>query len=160
VQFTVTISKRTAALAAVLAAAAVAAAGGLAFFTASGSGTATAVAGTPAALTINQEGQINDLLPGGTPAPVAFTIDNTSSGDVNVGIVTVTISSVSPTTGNVCPASNFTVTPATTAPGAIAKSATFDSTNTPTTESTIQLNNTTANQDGCEGATINLSFSS
>lgn len=128
----------------------------IAYFTTTGSGTGTAGVGTSAALTITQTGAVSNLSPGAAAQPVAYTITNSSSGGQNLGIVSATVASVTPVGSNTCATSNFTTTPATTAVGTIAGGATF--TSTTATQPTVQMTETGTNQNGCQGATVNLTL--
>jgi hypothetical protein len=152
-------TKKGIAILAVLVLAAVGAVAAYAFFTASGSGTATAGVGGPTALTIVQKGTITGLLPGGPAAPVDFTITNPTSGDEGIGDVIVKVESTS--AGTHCLPSNFVVNQHyVSGPTEIDAGQTYDSTLDPGPHSgtTIQMIETGVSQDGCEGATVNLSF--
>ncbi|MCU1495313.1 MAG: hypothetical protein JWO62_3077 [Acidimicrobiaceae bacterium] len=129
-----------------------------AYFTTGGSGTGTAGVGTSSDLTINQVGSISGLLPGGGSQPIEYSIDNTSTGNQDVTGVTVAIASITAPAavgGLTCTSPDFTLTQPNTVPGDIAAKTTY--TSAPSGAS-ISMNDTASNQDGCKGATVNLSF--
>lgn len=127
--------------------------GGYAFWSITGSGTATTDVGTTSNGTVTLAATIpNGIYPGGTRT-VSYTATNTNATDVRVGTVTVTgITSSAPT----CNTADFSVTPAVQD---------FDvpagSTNLalPTT-ATLSYANTAVSQDACKGATLTLTLSS
>jgi hypothetical protein len=128
-----------------------------AYFTTTGTGPGSATAGSSTVLTIVQTNAITGLTPGGPAQPVAFTINNPSpNGDQTLGVVSATVTSVTPTGANVCTTANFTTTAAGAVVGEILNGGTFTSTGA--TEPTVQMVETGANQDGCEGATVNLTL--
>jgi hypothetical protein len=132
----------------------------LAYWTAGGSGTGTAsVANGQTALTVNQTTVLTAMFPGDTAQTISGNFDNTNSGPVYVGTVTVSIASVTKATGapaGTCDATDFTLanaamTVAAEIPTGTAKGA--------WTGATIHFNDkTTTNQDACKGATVNLSY--
>lgn len=128
-----------------------------AYFTTTASGSGSATVGSNTTLTITQTGSITNLVPGGPSLPVTYTISNPSAnGNQSLGAVSATITSVTPTTGNTCATSNFTTSAAATAVGEITAGSTY--TPTSSTEPTVQMVETNTNQDGCEGATVNLTL--
>jgi hypothetical protein len=152
-------SKKGLALVVAVVAVAASAVAAYAFFTAAGSGTATAGTGGPTALTVNQVGSITGLLPGGPAAPVDFSIHNPTAGDEGFGDVIVTVTGT--TAGAACPASNFKVNQAwKSGPTELDAGQTYNSTTDPGPHSgtTVQMIETGASQDGCEGTTVNLAF--
>ncbi len=129
----------------------------IAYFTTTGSGTGTATVGSSTALTITQTGSVTGLTPGGPSQPVAYTIANPSAnGNQSLGVVSATVSSVTPVGANTCATSNFTTSPASAAVGTINSGSTF--TSAAATEPTVQMTETGTNQDGCQGATVNLTL--
>lgn len=142
--------------------AAISAVAAYAGFTSKGSGTGTARVGTSTPLTITQTNTITGLLPGGTAQPIEYSIQNRlGNGAQNLGLVTASISSVSggSNTPNACSAADFAITAATDQVGTIADGSTFDSTSDTASEPKVQMVETGVNQDGCEGATVNVSLS-
>jgi hypothetical protein len=79
------VTKRRITLVAVLAIAAVAAIGAWAYFTANGSGSATATVGTSSNLTLHGS-TVGTLYPG-TTVSISFTVDNPSSGNQQLGTI-------------------------------------------------------------------------
>jgi hypothetical protein len=151
-------TKKGIALLATLVVAAGAAVAAYAYFTTGASGTASAGVGGPTALTIAQKGTISDLLPGGPAAPVDFTIHNPTAGDLGVNYVLVQVTGTN--AGAACTAANFQVNQNYGNVGEIDAGQTYDSTTDPGPHSgtTVQMVETHASQDGCEGATVNLTF--
>jgi hypothetical protein len=153
-------TKKGLVLLATMVVAAIAAVGATAYFTTTGSGTGSAAVGTSSALTINQVGSVTNLLPGAAAQPIEYSVQNTSAGHQYVGPVTVSIASVTQTVAGAaagtCDSSDFTLVQPNTVPGDIAPGATY--TSNPSGAS-IQMINKASNQDGCKGATVNLSFS-
>ena len=133
------------------------AAGAFAYWTTSGSGTGSASVGTSTAVTVTQVGTISGLAPGGAAQAVDFKITNPKSTSQYIAGVAVSISGV--TGPNIdgahpCAASDFTVVQ----PNAItADLPSGDSTVSPS-GATLAMKDTASNQDGCKGATVNLSF--
>lgn len=145
--------KRVVVAAAVSAIALLAVIGGYAFWTISGSGTATTDVGVASNGTVTLAATIpNGIYPGGT-RPVSYTATNTNATDVRVGTVTVTgITSNVPA----CDTGDFSVTPAVqnfdVAGGA--------SNVALPTAATLSYANTAVSQDACKGATLTLTLSS
>jgi hypothetical protein len=130
----------------------------IAYFTTNGSGTGTAPVGSSTSLTITHTGSISNLVPAAAAQPVTFTINNPSGkGNQNLGKVSATVASVTPTNGNTCTAANFTTTTASSAVGTINDGATY--TSVVSTQPSVQMIDTGSNQDGCQGATVNLTLS-
>lgn len=129
-----------------------------AYWTGGGSGTGTAATGTSSTLTVNQTSTLTAMHPGDSPQTLSGNFDNASSGPVHVASVTVAISSV--TVGGVaatgCSAADYTLTGATMAAVQDVPVGTGVGT---WSGATIQFHNTTANQDACQGATVNLAYS-
>jgi ABC-type transporter Mla subunit MlaD len=147
--------KRTLALSVV--AVLVVAAAAFAYWTTTGSGTGSASTGSDSGVTVSQVGSISGLKPGSPAQAVDFKISNPSSQSQYISTVAVSISSV--TGPNIdgshpCDASDFTLTQ----PSAINQDlASGDTTFSPSGAS-LALKNTSSNQDGCKGATVNLAF--
>lgn len=148
-----------------------------AYWTTTGSGTASATTGSNVALSVTQDGTVTGLVPGGVAQAVNYTITNSASTPQYA--TTVTINKVSVRYIN--PAGAGTGTSATDHPaGAVAATCTIadftvvqpDPLNTdlaPGTTSftrggspksgTIAMLNTASNQDDCKNTTVALSFS-
>jgi hypothetical protein len=132
-----------------------------AYWTNSGSGGGSAATGTNAAITVTQTTAPTGLYPGGPTAALAGKFNNTNDSKVYVHQVLATIASVTgpnivavtaPCTAGDYQLNGFPVTvdaeiPAGTAQGSW-------------TGASIQMLNPLTNQDGCKGATVNLTYSS
>jgi len=134
-----------------------------AYFVSSGSGSGTATVGTVGGtdIAITSTGPTDSIYPGAPP--VGFTVQAQNTGLGNEHVNDVTIAVAKDGSGNVldaagvpiagCQASWFSVdTPlivgTTLSPGASSSSV----------DSTIALNETGTNQDGCKGAVVKLIF--
>lgn len=128
-----------------------------AYWTTGGSGTGTAGTGTSVDLTVNQTSTLTDMFPGDTAQTLSGDFDNANDGTQHVASVTVTIASVFQ--GGVaavgCSAADYTLTGATMS--AVQEVPVGTGVGT-WSGATIQFNNTTANQDACKGATVNLAY--
>lgn len=135
--------------------------GGLAYayWTAGGSGTGGATAGTNAPLVAKQTSTVADLRPGGAAQALTGNFDNPNAGTAYVTTVTVSIGSVTKSMGAVagtCDSTDFTLAGAAMTvnadvPTGLAKGA--------WTGATIVFNNKpAANQDACKLATVNLVY--
>ena len=124
-----------------------------AYWTTSGSGTGSASTGTSSAFGVQVE-QVNltDLTPGGPTDTVHFTVSNNNSGAQRLQAVVAKVGTADGTDWSVtgCSTADFTVSaPAFTA-GDIASGGSTSGT------FTIQMVNSTSNQDGCKGVTVPL----
>lgn len=131
--------------------------GGVAFayWSSTGSGTGTAGTSTGASsLVITQTSAPTDLAPGVAAEPVTGTIKNNAANSAHVNTVTVAIGSISNAQGT-CGASDYTLTNAqVTVNTDIAPGATVNFSGT-----TLGFNDDpNTNQDGCKGATVNLTY--
>lgn len=139
---------------AVLAVAAVA----YAYFTSTGSGTATAKVGTSSAITL--KGTVTGNLYPGSSSQVSFTVDNPSSGSQRVG--TITLTGITVDAGHsTCSAVITGGTPDFSMP-AVPVNATFPSGNgqAVTPKGTLTMNDTGVNQNACQGAELTLALAS
>ena len=139
---------------AVLAVAAVA----YAYFTSTGSGTATAKVGTSSAVTL--KGTVTGNLYPGSSSQVSFTVDNPSGGAQRVG--TITLTGITVDAGHsTCSVVITGGTPDFSMP-AVAVNATFPSGNgqAVTPKGTLTMNDTGVNQNACQGAELTLALSS
>jgi hypothetical protein len=131
-----------------------------AYFTSTGTGTGTAGVGTSTNVTIAQVGTVTGLVPNGPAQTINYKVTNPGSGSEYVNQVTVTAASISgagTATGtgvDACTAALFHITqgPAIATDIAAGSSATGTA--------TISLPDDGNNQNNCENATVNLSFSS
>jgi hypothetical protein len=126
----------------------------LAYFTSSGSGTGSASVGSSSAVTLHAS-ITGNLFPGSS-SPVAFTVDNPSSGVQRVGTVSLASisvdaghSSCSTTIGGGNP--DFTM-------AAVPVNQVFPPGNGQSVSATgtLAMNETGVNQDACQGATLTL----
>jgi hypothetical protein len=151
-------SKKTWVIIAVVAVAAIAAIGGYAYWTTSGSGTGSASTGTNTAVTITQTSTVSGLTPGSTAQALDFDINNPASTNQYVSSVAISISSVTAPNSDAthpCTASDFTLVQ----PSAINADLIPGNHSYSPSGASIALKNTASNQDGCKGATANLSYS-
>ncbi len=143
-------------------------AGGAAFayWTSSGSGTGFATTGTAvSSLKITDTTLITDMAPGVAAEPISGTIQNTSSTQSQyVNAVTVSIASVTESRasasaypGYTCSAADYTLSSPTMSVG---KDLTVGSSPVAFSGATIGFNDLAVDQDACQGATVNLSYTS
>ncbi|TCO51094.1 hypothetical protein EV646_10176 [Kribbella antiqua] len=166
-----------------LAALAVLAVSGIAyaFWTTSGEGDATGTTGTSTAMTVTQNGVVSGMTPGSAAQPVNYTITNTASTPQYITSVTITKASVTyinasgtgtgttaadhaaGAVAEVCTTADFAVVQ----PSAVGldlpngdSAFTRDAATTyqGRLSGTVQLRNTTSNQDDCKNTTINLTI--
>lgn len=132
-----------------------------AFWSGAGTGTGSAPinAGTTAALVINQTSTLTDMAPGVAAQTLSGNFTNNASGatPVQVTSVTATVASVSKggTTITSCTASDFTITNGTMPVNA---SVPVGASVGAWTGAQIAFNNTSANQDACKGASVNIGY--
>jgi hypothetical protein len=122
-----------------------------AYWSTTGAGTGSATTGTTQPISVTQTSVITDLRPGAAAQTLAGTFTNPNATPVYVASVTptVTVTRASGAVGT-CSAADYLVT-------AAPVNAEI-STGTTWTGASIQFNNTTANQDGCKGATVAISY--
>jgi ABC-type glycerol-3-phosphate transport system substrate-binding protein len=136
----------------------VAAVGAYAYWTNGGSGSGTAATGTNVAITVTQTSTPSGLYPGGPTAALSGKFNNTNGGPVYVHQIVAAIASVTGPNidgGHPCAAGDYQLNgspvtvdaeiPSGTAVGAWSGAS-------------IQLLNSATNQDGCKGATVNLTY--
>jgi len=121
-------------------------------------GTGSATTGSQSSsLVIAQTAAPTDLAPGTTAGAITGTIQNTGTTDAEVGSVTVSINSVTRAVGavGVCSASDYTL-----ADPVMAVNADLlpNAPATPFSGATLGFNDTSADQDGCQGATLTLAY--
>lgn len=129
-----------------------------AYFSSTGSGTATASVGSGSAMTIKGTVSSN-LYPGGS-SPVSFTIDNPSSAAQRVG--TITLASIAVDAGHSTCSKVITGGNPDFAMAPVVVNKVFASGNgqTVTPTGTLVMNDTGVSQDACQGATLTLSLTS
>jgi hypothetical protein len=129
-----------------------------AYWTAGGSGSGTAEAGTTTGLTVNQTSTLTAMYPGDSAQTLSGTFDNPNSGPIHVGTVTASISSVTKAGGapaGTCDATDFTLASAAMTVNADVPAGTGTGS---WSGATIRFNNKATNQDACKGATVNLAY--
>ena len=138
----------------------------LAYWTSTGSGTGMAPTGTaPASTTLTfAQDALTNLAPGLPAQTISGTVTNTSSQSQYVASVTVAIGSV---TKGPPGSTTYTALPCTAADYTLGGTTTMTvghdvlpAGNTSFTGATIVFNDTGSNQDGCQGATVNLTYTS
>jgi hypothetical protein len=130
----------------------------IAYFTSSGSGTATATVGSSSAVTL--KATVAGSLYPGTSSPVTFTVDNPSTGKQRVG--TISLEKITPDAGH---SSCSTVITGgnpdfTMADVAVNKVYGPGNAQTVTPSGSLTMNDTGVSQDACQGATLTLTLKS
>lgn len=129
--------------------------GAYAYWTAGGSGTGsapTAAGQTP--LTATQTTVLTPMFPGDSAQTISGAFNNTNSGPIYVATVTASIASVTGGAGT-CDATDYTLAGAVMTVGAEVPAGTAVGA---WTGATLKFDNKATNQDGCKGATVNLSY--
>ena len=128
-----------------------------AYWTTGGSGSGTTATGTATAnLVVKQVGTLPALVPGLAAQTLSGNFDNPNTSAVYVGTVTASIQSVTPATGLTCTVGDYTLANPTMTVDREIPSGTAQGT---WTGATIAFNSKPdVNQDGCKGATVNLSY--
>lgn len=132
--------------------------GAYAYFTSTGSGTATATVGTSSAVVL--KGTVSGTLYPGAAQTVTFTVDNPSSGTQRVG--TISLTKVQADAGHsTCSTSIVGETPDfTMAPVAVNKVYGPGNAQAVTPTGSLKMNDTNVSQDACQGATLTLTLAS
>jgi hypothetical protein len=131
-----------------------------AYFTSNGSGTGSAGVGSSSPVTITQTGTVSGLVPNGPAQTINYKVTNPGSGSEYVNQVMVSVASISgagTTTGpgvDACTPSLFQITQGSAIATDVAGGASASGT------ATISLPDDGNNQNNCQGATVNLSFTS
>lgn len=130
----------------------------VAYFTSTGSGTATAKVGSSSPVTL--KGTVVGNLYPGSSSQVSFTVDNPSTGAQRVG--TITLTGITADAGH--PTCSVVITggnPDFTMP-AVTVNATFPGGNgqAVTPKGTLTMNDTGVSQNACQGAELTLALSS
>jgi hypothetical protein len=157
----VRLSKKLAALTITAVTAVGIAGGAFAYWTQDGSGVGSASTGTTTAVTVNQDAfdSADDLYPGGDAVTLSGDFDNPNSGPVKVGSVTATVDafiSQADLLKPACTEADFVIG------GSAPVNAEIDSGNSVGSWSglTIQLANSSTNQDNCKGlSSVAISYS-
>jgi hypothetical protein len=130
-----------------------------AYFTAGGTGTGSATTAETEPLEAIQTSVVTEMGPGIAAQTLTGDIDNPNAEVVHVTSVTASIASVVKAVdapAGDCTAADFTLANATMTVG----SEMDPGLNTNVwTGATLAFNNTASNQDGCQGATVNLAYS-
>ncbi len=152
------LTKKRAIVAAVTVGMLAVAAGAFAYFSTTGSGTATATVGSSTAVTLH--GTVSGNLYPGSSSTVTFTVDNTSSATQRVG--TITLTKVQPDAGHSTCSTTITGEKPdfTMAPVAVNKTYGTGNGQAVTPTGSLTMNETGANQDACQGATLTLTLAS
>jgi hypothetical protein len=132
--------------------------GGVAFayWTTTGGGTGNASVGTDVHVTVAQTA-VSGLVPGGPAVPLDFTVTNPGTGPETISGVNVVVA-VSAHPNGACSASDFVVTQPNIGGASeiyAGDAAAFDSVDT---GAAISMTDTGSNQDGCKGATLQLTY--
>ena len=129
-----------------------------AYWTAGGSGTGTGATGTASALVVRQTSTVSAMAPGAAAQTLSGNFDNPNTAAVYVTAVTAGISSVTKAVGapaGTCDAGDYTLTGAEmTVDAQVAVGNASGS----WSGATLAFNSTSANQDACKGATVNLAY--
>lgn len=130
-----------------------------AYWSAGGAGSGTASTGTTVAITANQTSTVTAMAPGDTAQALSGNFDNPNNGPVYVTSVTASIASVVKAAGapaGSCSAADYTLANAAMAVGAQVPAGNAQGS---WSGATIKFaNSATLNQDGCKGATVNLTY--
>jgi hypothetical protein len=130
----------------------------IAYFTSSGSGTATATVGSSSAVTL--KATVTGSLYPGTASPVTFTVDNPSSGKQRVG--TISLEKITPDAGHATCSTVVTGGNPDFTMAEVAVNKVYGPGNaqavTPT--GSLTMNDTGVSQDACQGATLTLNLKS
>lgn len=134
------------------------AAGAYAYFSTTGSGTATATVGSSSALVI--KGTVTGSLYPGTSSPVSLTIDNPSSGKQRVG--TISLQSITADAGHSsCSVVTTGGNPDFTMADIVVNKVFGPGNGQAVTPSgSLTMNDTGVSQDACQGATLTLTLKS
>lgn len=129
----------------------------VAYWTSNGTGSGTAATNAAAAaLTVTQASAPTNMAPGVTPGAITVTVANPGPNSVKANQVVVSISSVTPVGAGSCSAADYVLAGETMTAGAADLAA---GSSTTFSGATLGFNNSpTTDQNGCKGATVNLSY--
>ena len=132
------------------------AAGAYAYFTTTGSGTATATVGNSSAVTL--KGTITGNLYPGTSLPVTLTVDNPSTGKQRVG--TISLEKITADAGHASCSVVITGGNPDFTMADVVVNKTYGTGNgqAVTPSGSLTMNDTGVNQDACQGATLTLTL--
>ena len=130
------------------------AAGAYAYWTTSGSGTGTATNAAANGTVVLHAAFAAGLTPGGQTT-VTYTADNAGTSNLYVGTITPTISIDATHVSAGCLVGDFSISP--TVSNVVVPAGTSA---VAAGTGTLSFANTTANQDGCKGATVTLTLAS
>ena len=135
-------------------------AGGVAYayWSTTGTGTGTATTGTSSSVVVTQSSAPTNLAPGVPAGPITGTVTNNAVNNAYVTSVTVAIASVTKATGaaaGTCDATDYTLANPVMLVG---KDVPGNGGTQTFAGATLGFNNKTTNQDGCKGATVNLTY--
>jgi hypothetical protein len=129
----------------------------LAYWTQGGSGSGTASAGTPVAITVNQTGSPSGLYPGGPSAALAGTFTNTNASPVTISSVTAAVHAFASHTVDAtkpdCTQADFAI--AGTSGANVVPSGTAVGS---WSGLTVRMLDNGLNQDNCKGAAITIDY--
>ena len=129
----------------------------LAYWTQGGSGSGTASAGTPVAITVNQTGSPSGLYPGGPSAALANTFTNTNASPVTISSVTAAVHAFASHTVDAtkpdCTQADFAI--AGTSSANVVPSGTAVGS---WSGLTVRMLDNGLNQDNCKGAAITIDY--
>jgi len=130
-----------------------------AYWTSGGTGPGSAVATAPVGtITVNQITSVTGLYPGGNPVTLSGDFNNSNTGAAHIASVTAAVTSVTGSVGSpACTPADFSTG------GSFAPTGGIDipagNNQVAWTGLTVQLvNNASANQDSCKGATANITY--
>jgi hypothetical protein len=134
------------------------AAGAYAYWTQAGTGSGTAATGSGSGVVVNQTSSVTNLVPGGTPQALSGTFNNPNPGTVRVAAVTAALNSITGSVGSpACTIADYRINnPIATVAAEIPSGNGVGTWSGPT----IEMLNTTGNQDACKNATVNVTYSS
>lgn len=131
-----------------------------AYWTNGGSGSGTASTGSTAAITVTQTTTPTGLYPGGSAASLAGKFNNTNDSAVYVNQISASIASVTGPNidaSNPCDANDYQLTGF---PVTVQAEIPSGSAQGSWSGGGIRLLNRASNQNGCKGATVNLTYTS
>jgi len=138
----------------------------VAYWTTTGNGTGTGAVGAGTTqVTVAQDSAVSGLVPGGPAKPLDFTVSNPTSGPLQISDVAVSVAVTS--SPGTCSAADFSITqpskPSLGTPLQVAGGGSLSFTSagsgaTGGTGAAIAMVNSSSNQDGCKGATLDLTY--
>ncbi|TAL41021.1 MAG: hypothetical protein EPN91_11725 [Salinibacterium sp.] len=126
----------------------------VAYWTAGGSGSGTASAGSNSPITAVQTSTLTGVAPGVAAQTLSGNFTNGNASSVYVASVTASISSITGADGS-CDATDFTLSNAVMTVAASIPAGTAQGS---WTGATLAFNNKATNQDGCKNAVVHISY--